>query len=220
MSPRVAALVRMYQTFHDYNLQLTNDGHVGSKRFVDHQSQDTHLGGTAVVKFNSTLVQLLLFREAIPSKVDPSVTVVTDEFVAGSFNVSHEALQEGHGGDHIRGQTSGHDIKGSQTRRNVGVRNTVEFTREVDSRAGDDLTSKGQHGHTSVNDFDFTEEFELFSVAFDHDTHGIPESQRNLGTNLISELRSRQGRSGGLAGGRGESRGSGDQSGENSSLHG
>jgi hypothetical protein len=68
---------------------VSNDGEIGvvSKRhdeLVYHESKDSELGGTSVVQLQSTLLELLLVGEGVPSKVDASVTEVTNELVSGS----------------------------------------------------------------------------------------------------------------------------------------
>ena len=75
--------------------KVSNDGKIGivSKRndlFVDHKSKDSHLCGTAVVELDGTLGKLGLLIKVIPSKVNVSVTEVTNEFVSSSRNVSHD----------------------------------------------------------------------------------------------------------------------------------
>jgi len=75
--------------------EVANDGKIGiiSKRddlLVDHKSKDSELGGTAVVELDGTLLKLGLFIKVIPSEVDVSVTEVTNVFISGSWNITHE----------------------------------------------------------------------------------------------------------------------------------
>ena len=57
---------------------------------MDHQTKDTELGGTSVVQFDGTLLDLGFFIEGVPSEVDVSVTEVTNEFVTGVWDGLHE----------------------------------------------------------------------------------------------------------------------------------
>lgn len=53
------------------------DGVDVSELFVHHEAKDTHLGGTSVVEFDSTLSHLGLVIELVPAKVDVTVSPVT-----------------------------------------------------------------------------------------------------------------------------------------------
>merc|ERR1711966_133267 len=96
--------------------QSSDDGKVGNSSgfvelFVDHKSQKTHLGGTAVVQFNGTLGKLGLLIKSVPSEVKGSVTEVTDELVSGSLNVLHDGkLQEANEGNNLEKSGSGDGI--------------------------------------------------------------------------------------------------------------
>ena len=50
---------------------------------MNHKSEDSHLGGTALVELDGTLLQLLLIVEGVPSEVNVVVTEVTDEVSSG-----------------------------------------------------------------------------------------------------------------------------------------
>eukprot|EP00529_Nitzschia_sp_RCC80_P036396 CAMPEP_0113474770 /NCGR_PEP_ID=MMETSP0014_2-20120614/18766_1 /TAXON_ID=2857 /ORGANISM="Nitzschia sp." /LENGTH=197 /DNA_ID=CAMNT_0000367649 /DNA_START=351 /DNA_END=944 /DNA_ORIENTATION=+ /assembly_acc=CAM_ASM_000159 len=53
-------------------LNIRDEG--DTQLFVDHQCQETHLGGTAVVELDGTLGELGGFVEGVPAEVDESVT--------------------------------------------------------------------------------------------------------------------------------------------------
>ena len=59
---------------------------------MNHKSEDSHLGGTALVELDGTLVGLGLFIEGVPSEVDGLVTEVTREFSSG--DVLHDTKLE------------------------------------------------------------------------------------------------------------------------------
>jgi len=50
---------------------------------VNHKSQKTHHGSTALVELDGTLLQLGLFIKGVLSEVNEVVTEVTDEFSSG-----------------------------------------------------------------------------------------------------------------------------------------
>jgi len=82
-----------------YLLEVSDDGKIGvvSKRddlLVDHKSEDSHHGGTAVVELDGTLLELGLLVEVIPAEVNVSVTEVTDELVSSSRNIAHKGTLE------------------------------------------------------------------------------------------------------------------------------
>jgi hypothetical protein len=43
--------------------------------FVDHEAEESHLGGTSLVQLNGTLGNLGLFIELLPAKVDETCRV-------------------------------------------------------------------------------------------------------------------------------------------------
>jgi hypothetical protein len=71
---------------------------------VDHKGEDTHLGGTALVELDGTLLELVLFVEGIPVEVDVVVPEVTNNFSSG--DVLHDSnLQKADESDDL-GNTS------------------------------------------------------------------------------------------------------------------
>ena len=148
---------------------MSNDGkiRVVTKRddlLVDHESEDTHHGGAAVVQLNGTLGELGLLIKVIPAEVDVAVTEVSDELVSGSRNIAHEAaleeadegddLDKSRGGDGVRADEGG-DTVGERVE---GVSRVVDVSAEVDSATGDDLSKEGKLGDTSVLDLDCEKE--------------------------------------------------------------
>jgi len=179
-------------------LEVSDDGELGvvSQRndlLVDHKSEDTHHGGTAVVELDGTLLELGLLIKVIPAEVNVSVTEVTDEFVSGSWDVLHDgALQESNKGDHLD-KTGGGDGVGADEggdtvgERVEGVTGVVDGSWEVDSGTGDDLSKEGKHTDTSVLDLDETEAVEAIFILSCDDTEGIVEAKRRLGTKFVLE---------------------------------
>ena len=57
---------------------------------MHHQTEDSHHGGTSVVKLNGALSELGLGSKFIPSKVDESVSEVTSEFALISESLTNQ----------------------------------------------------------------------------------------------------------------------------------
>merc|ERR1719223_1350887 len=77
-------------------LQVANKGKIrvvakGNNLLVDHKSEDSEHGSTAVVELDGTLLELGLLIKVIPAEVNVSVTEVTNVLVSGSLNITHEA---------------------------------------------------------------------------------------------------------------------------------
>jgi hypothetical protein len=208
---------------------VSDDWEIGvvSKRndlLVNHKSEDSSLGGTAVVELDGTLGHLLVLVKIVPSEVDVSVTEVTDEFVSGTWDVTHERafqpsdegnhLDDSGGGDGIRSGDGG-DTVGERVERVTGV---VNVSGKVDSSTGDDLSKEGKLTDTSVLELDVTKTVETVLVGVREHSHGVPKTERGLGTEGFLELGEDRGGLGGLLG-RGESSSGGDEGGDDGGLH-
>ena len=178
---------------------MSDDGEIGvvsegDDLLVDHKSEDTEHGGTAVVELDGTLLELGLFIKVIPAEVDVSVTEVTNVLVTGSGNITHEGnLQPSNEGDDLalslEGDGIGADEGGDAVGEGVeGVTGVVDVSWEVDAGAGHDLAQKGKLGDTAVLDLDVTEAVEtLLGDITGEQAEGIEESKRGLGAELILE---------------------------------
>jgi len=208
---------------------VSNDGKIGvvSKRddlLVDHKSEDSHHGGTAVVELDGTLLELGLLVEVIPAEVNVSVTEVTNELVSSSGDITHEgALENSNESDDLDKSGSGDGVGSEKSGNTVGegiegVSGVVDRSGEVDSGTGHDLSKEGEHTDTSVLDLDVTKTVEtlLGAVTREH-SEGVEESEWWLGAKLVLEGTKL---GGGLAGlGRGEGSGRAEEGGENGELH-
>jgi len=189
---------------------------------MHHKSKDTHHGGTSLVQLNSTLLQLGLLIEGIPSEVNGTVAEVTDELSSGDI-LHDKELKETNKGDNLSESSAGDGVGSRDGGPSVGegvegVSGVVNVSGEVDSSAGDDVTQEGELGDTAMLDLDVTETVESLLVGIIEESEGIEESKRRLDTELV--LESSEG-GGGLAGlGRGESGGAGDEGGDDGRLHG
>ena len=107
--------------------KVSNDGKIrvvseGDDLFVHHESEDTELGGTSVVEFDGTLLELGLFIKAVPSEINVSVAEVTHEFVSGSGNITHErAFEHSNKGNDLDKSGGGDGIGTDDGGNTVGV---------------------------------------------------------------------------------------------------
>jgi hypothetical protein len=191
------------QPIHKHELErlveVADDWKIGviSKRddfLMNHKSEDSHHGGTAVVQLNGTLLELGLLIELIPAEVNVSVTEVTNEFVSGSGNITHESTFKNTNEGNDLNKTSGRDRVGAEKGSNtVGegverVTSVVDRSGKVDSSTGYDLAKEGKLCDTAVLDLNVTKTVETFlgAVTREH-SEGIEESKRRLGSKFILE---------------------------------
>jgi hypothetical protein len=189
-----------------------------SELLVDHKSKDSHLGGTALVELDGTLLHLGIRVEGVPAEVKGVVTEVTDEFSSG--DVLHDGeFKETNEGNDLADSGTLDGGKGGETVGDIGERKArvVNVSGETDSGLLDEVSGDGEHTDASVLDLDVTETFELLLVAVSNHAKGIEESKRILGSELT--LESLQGGGGGSLLGRGESDGRGDEGCDDNRLH-
>ena len=156
---------------------------VAGELLVDHKGEDSHLGGTAVVELDGTLLELLLLRELVPSEVDVSITEVTNELSSG--DVLHDRdFKETNEADDLE-DSSGLDlVEGGKTRGDIGElgARVVDGSRKTNSGGGNDVSENSQLGDTSVLELNVTEAVEAILVSIGEHTKRIEESDRGLGT--------------------------------------
>merc|ERR1711966_371397 len=178
--------------------QSSDDGKVGNSSgfvelFVDHKSQKTHLGGTAVVQFNGTLGKLGLLIKSIPSEVKGSVTEVTNEVSWGGTvgAVLHDTqLQSTNEGNNLEKSSTGDGIRSDSSGNSVGeaaegVTSRVNVSWKVDSGTGGDLSEESKHTDTSVPQFNITKAVELLFISVDN-AKRIPNTKWWLGSQHTS----------------------------------
>ena len=187
---------------------------------MDHKGEHTHLGGTALVQFNGTLLKLGLFIEGVPAEVKGVVTEVTWEFSSG--DVLHDGkLQETDEGENLKGsgnRDGGGSIPARSKIRELGS-GVVDVSWKVDSGLVDKVSDNTKHTDTSVLDLDVTKAVEtLLGGITRKKSKRIEESKWRLGTKFILKGVVKSGRGDGLLG-RSESSGGGDKGGKDGGLH-
>ncbi len=159
--------------------------------------------------------------EGVPSEVEGVVTEVTNEFSSG--NVLHDGkFQETNKGNNLRNTSSGDGVEGGETVGDIreGEAGVVNVSGQSDSCCnygistestfvslikiyihgltglGDQVSSDGKHGDTSVLDLHVSETVEFGFITIGDKSKRIEESKRSLGTDFIFE----GGQRGGLGG--------------------
>ncbi len=206
--------------------QVEHPNHLGrwdegnSELLVDHQGQDAHLGGTALVQFNSTLLQLGGFIKAVPAEVKGSVAEVTNEF--SSSDVLHDGkLKEANEKDDLR---KAGRWDGTQSGKAVGDGGEacslkVDVTWKADAVLLDQVSGNSKHGDASMLEFDVTKAVELSLVTVGNNAKRIEEAKRRLGSEFTFEGHVDGDRSAGRVLGRGEGSGAGNKGGKDGELH-
>jgi hypothetical protein len=216
----------IFDTFKEISnyLDISDNWDGASELLVHHKSENTHHGGTAVVKLNGTLLKLGLFIKLVPSEVNESVTEVTDEFISGSWDVLHdEQFKETNKAENLNSSPVRDRVRAEEGGKSIGVgveavSSVIDGSSEVNTSTGDDVSKEGKLGNTSVLDLNETKTVETLLVGTVKKSKRIEESKRRLDTELI--LEGVEG-GGGLAGlGRGEGGGGGDSGGKDDGLHG
>mmetsp|Transcript_11293 Transcript_11293/g.33820 ORF Transcript_11293/g.33820 Transcript_11293/m.33820 type:complete len:227 (+) Transcript_11293:1114-1794(+) len=198
------------------SMRLDASGPEGDAEFfVDHEGEDAHLGGAAVVEFDAALEGLLLLGEGVPAEVEGAVAEVTGEFARGGAvgRVLHDdELEEADEGDDLGNAGGGDGAEGAEAGRDVrelGAR-VVDGAREEDAGLGGDLAEDGEHTDAAVLDLDVAEAVELLLVGVREEAEGIPEAEGRLDAELgLEGLEGRRagGGRGGDGGREGEGRG-------------
>jgi hypothetical protein len=114
---------------------------------VNHQGKDTHHGGTALVEFDSTLLELSFGIESVPSEVNGSVTEVTNEF-GFSGQVTHDGgFEDTNEEKELNKSTSGDGLEGGETvgDGSEGSSGVVDISGETDTGFLDEVTNNGKH---------------------------------------------------------------------------
>jgi hypothetical protein len=187
---------------------------------VDHEGKDSHHGGTALVELDGALLQLGLSIKCVPSVVNGTVAEVTREFSLAS-QIAHDTGLEDTNEEKELDKSSGRDLlEGGEAVGDIGeaLSREVDGSREADSGLLDEVSDNGEHGNTSVLQFDESEAVELFLVTVSDKAERVEEAKRGLGAELVLESHV-HGSGGGLLLGRDESRSGGDEGGGDNSLH-
>ena len=118
---------------------------------VNHEGEDAHHGGTALVELDGALVELGLLVEGVPAEVDSTVAEVADEVtgLGAVGGVLHdEGLEEANEGDHLEQALLGDGIGAEEGGDSVGVGvkgmgGVIDVAGQVDASAGGDLAKEG-----------------------------------------------------------------------------
>jgi len=123
---------------------------------MDHKSKNSQLCSTSVVQLNSTLGELGLFVEVIPSEVDESVTEVTGELSLSGYILHDSKLKESYEKDELGNSGIRDGVDGGPTVRDgvEGISGFVDSSWKMNSGTGpltmDGITSTRRPSFPSV----------------------------------------------------------------------
>ena len=148
---------------------------------MDHETEDSHHGGTSVVELDGTLGELLFLIEGVPSVVDGSGSEVTNE-LSFSRVVTHDEFEDEDKGEKLDPSSLRDGSQGTGSRRNGGEAGSLEVnvSGKTDSGVLGDESEEGKHGDTSVLDFGVSELLESLLGSVVEHTERIVESKRWL----------------------------------------
>ncbi len=161
--------------------KVSSRKNANAHHFVDNETPDAHHSSTSVVQFNSALLQLGGLIKVVPSKVEGAIAVVTDEFrlVIKPFCVTVDNFGHGEEGQHL--QENVLSILGLQkSRERFETVRDAFGAREANSGSMGQVSGDGQHANTSVLDFVFSEQVELFLASISDQTQRIEKTKLRI----------------------------------------
>ena len=165
---------------------------------VDHEGEDAHHGGTALVELDGALVELGLLVEGVPAEVDGTVAEVADELtgLGAVGGVLHdEGLEEADEGEELEEACSRDVLEGLEAGGDVGEAEALavgDGAGEADAGGGGEVSGDGEHGDAAVLDLDVTEAVEVGLITVGDEAEGIVEAERGLGSELCCGAGGRQ----------------------------
>ncbi|KAL3785330.1 hypothetical protein ACHAWO_008602 [Cyclotella atomus] len=156
---------------------------------MNHKSKNSHHGGTSVVKLNSTLLQLGLLVELVPSEINEAIAEVTDELSVSGDILHDEKLKEANEEEDLKGTILGNIEGAGPAISNIGELGSIkgDVSGKVDSGTSDDVSKEGQLADTSVLQLNVTETVEALLAGLIQQSQGIEESKGGLGTEFVLE---------------------------------
>mmetsp|Transcript_17466 Transcript_17466/g.35902 ORF Transcript_17466/g.35902 Transcript_17466/m.35902 type:complete len:250 (-) Transcript_17466:271-1020(-) len=155
--------------------------------FVNHESQDSHLCGSAVVQFDGSLLEHFFLR-CLPR--EHAVSEITGVFSHSSV-LHDEQLEESDKGENLEKTLVGDvfDSGDAGLDGGKGGSGVVDVSGNTGTEGCVDVSENGKHGNASVLDFDVTKTVESVLVDTVEHVQRIPESQRLLGSDFGVEGR-------------------------------
>ena len=114
---------------------------------MNHEAKDAHHGGTALVEFNGTLLELSFGIKSVPAKVNGTITEVTDEF-GFSGQVTHDRGLEDTNEEEELDKSTGRDgLEGGETvgDGSEGSSRVVNVSGKADTGFLDQVANDGKH---------------------------------------------------------------------------
>jgi len=156
---------------------------------VDHEAEEAHLCGAAVVELNCALGLLGLFVESIPAEVNGAVAEVAGELArlgAVGGILHHEELEEAHEGEDLEGARHRHLGGASPAGLDGRERGAsiVDVAREAHARGSGQEARHAQHANAAVLELDVPEAVEALLVCVVEEAKRVPAAERRLSANL------------------------------------
>ena len=147
---------------------------------MNHEGQDTHLGGATVVELDGEL--------SVDGLLVPAGSLELsglDVVLAGGV----AELDEADEGDDL-GSAGGRDgVEGGEAGLHGGEGKAVgDVTREADAGGGDEVAEDGKHGNAAVLGLDGAQAVKASLVSILQESKRIPEAKRGLSSNGVLEV--------------------------------
>ena len=147
---------------------------------MNHEGEDTHLGGAAVVKLDGELSVDGLLVPAGSLELS-SLDVVLAGGVA--------ELDQADEGDDLSSAGGRDGVEGGEAGLHGGEGKAVgDVTREADASGGDEVAEDGKHGNAAVLGLDGAQAVEASLVSVLEEAKRVPEAERRLGSDGVLEV--------------------------------
>lgn len=175
---------------------------------VGDQTPDTHHCGASVVELNSALLQFLLVTELVPSKVEGTVSVITNKLGGDSSDLAGVSVADlGHNEEGSHLVENHHAIggleKGGEGGKTIG---DVLGAGEANTGGGGQVSGDRKHGNAAVLELTLAEGIELGLGTVLAELKGVKKAERGHGAELLAQVGTEgSGGLAGLSGGKGSS---------------
>ena len=159
---------------------------------MDHEAEEAHLRGAAVVELDGALRLLGLLVEGVPAEVNGTVAEVARELArlrAVGGVLHHEELEEAHEGQDLEGARHRHlggagpaGLDGRERSARV-----VDVAREAHARGSGQEARHAKHADAAVLELHVPETVEALLVRIVQEAERVPAAERRLGADLRLE---------------------------------
>ena len=156
---------------------------------VDHEAEEAHLRGAAVVELDGALGLLGLLVEGVPAEVNGTVAEIARELArlgAVGRVLHHEKLEEAHESEDLEGARHRHLGGASPAGLNgrEGGARVVDVTREAHARGSGEEARHAEHANAAVLELHVPEAVEALLVGVVEEAERVPAAERRLSADL------------------------------------